>query len=68
MTGFEKLAFYSGLAGMVINIGLNFLWIPLYGINGAAAATACSLFVWNGLQTYFVFRKLKINPTVINFN
>lgn len=65
MTGFEKLAFYSGLAGTIINIGLNFLLIPKYGINGAALATACSLLVWNGLQAYFVFEKLKINPTVI---
>lgn len=30
-----------------INIGLNFWWIPLYGVNGAAAATlACYLVVF----------------------
>lgn len=68
MTGFEKLAFYSGLIGTAINIILNFLLIPPYGINGAAAATAASLLVWNGLQTFFVIRKLEINPTVIKMN
>ncbi len=65
MTGFEKYAFYSGLAGTIINIALNLAWIPNYGINGAAAATAVSLFIWNGLQTFFVFKKLGINPTVL---
>lgn len=68
MTGFEKLAFYSGLAGTIINITLNLVLIPRYGINGAAAATAVSLFAWNGLQTFFVFRKLKINPTVVRMS
>ncbi|MFS4418544.1 flippase [Maribacter sp. 2307ULW6-5] len=28
--------------GMVLNIGLNLLWIPSYGIQGAALATLCS--------------------------
>ncbi len=68
MTGFEKLAFYSGLAGTVINILLNLLLIPEFGINGAAAAPAFSMFVWNGLQTFFIFKKLKINPTVLISN
>ena len=33
---------FSGLSGAVINIILNFVFIPLFGIYGAALATACS--------------------------
>lgn len=66
MTGYEKLAFYAGLTGTIINIALNFLLIPEYGINGAAIATAGSMVVWNGIQTFYVFRKLKINPSVLS--
>jgi O-antigen/teichoic acid export membrane protein len=34
-----------GVAGLV-NIGLNFLWVPKYGGMGAALATSFSYFLW----------------------
>ena len=37
--------FVSGTVGAVINIVLNFLLIPSYGVMGAAIATAISYFV-----------------------
>lgn len=36
---FEKVSLYRTLAGLSINLGLNFLFIPAYGIVGAAVAT-----------------------------
>lgn len=35
-------AFYRSLGGMITNITLNLLWIPQFGIIGAALATLCS--------------------------
>ena len=41
-----------------INVSLNLLLIPRYGLNGAAAATALGSLVWNVLLSYFVYRRL----------
>ena len=40
--GLEIYSFYRALAGLIINVGLNFLIIPLYGAAGAAVATVIS--------------------------
>ena len=40
----------------LVNIGLNFWLIPLYGIMGAAVATLASYFLWNVLKGYFSWR------------
>lgn len=37
-----KIALYRGLTSLIINIFLNFILIPKYGINGAAASTLIS--------------------------
>ena len=37
----------------------NYIFIPIYGINGAAFATALSIFIIN--STRFVFLKIKLN-------
>ncbi|MBW2302065.1 MAG: flippase [Deltaproteobacteria bacterium] len=39
-----KFALLSNVGAGLINIGLNYLWIPLYGIIGAAWATIVSYF------------------------
>ena len=39
----------------VVNIGLNLLFIPRWGMLGAAYATLASYFVWNGLKIYFSY-------------
>jgi O-antigen/teichoic acid export membrane protein len=36
------LSFWRTFSGMALNILLNFLWIPTYGIQGAAFATISS--------------------------
>ncbi len=39
-----------------VNIGLNLLLIPYYGIMGAAVATCVSQLLWNVLKGYFSWR------------
>jgi O-antigen/teichoic acid export membrane protein len=41
----QKLSFYRTAAGAVVNVVLNFLVIPTYGITGAAFTTLISQFV-----------------------
>ena len=47
MTGKEKKARNIIIVASVINLGLNVYFIPIYGIMGAAYATAISTAVWN---------------------
>jgi len=53
----------SCLAGnMLLNILLNLLWIPQYGLLGAAVATAVGTIVTASARILLVYRHLKIHP------
>jgi O-antigen/teichoic acid export membrane protein len=47
MTGKEKKARNIIIIASIINLGLNVYFIPIYGLMGAAFATAISTAVWN---------------------
>jgi len=42
---YEKKYLYRSILGVIVNIGLNFWLINLYGANGAAMATIITLFI-----------------------
>ncbi len=44
----------------------NRIFIPIYGVNGAAFATALSLFIYNLLMLIFVWRKFHLQPFLFN--
>lgn len=50
----QKYSFYRGFIGMIINIVLNYLLIPIYHIEGAAVATLISqlfsAYLFNAMQ------------------
>jgi len=41
------------LISAVVNLGLNFVLVPYWGILGAAVATLVSYIVWNSLKIYY---------------
>jgi O-antigen/teichoic acid export membrane protein len=47
LKGYEKKSLYRNLAGAIVNLILNYIFIPIYGIEGAAYSTLFSLFVSN---------------------
>lgn len=47
------------------NVVLNYPLIKIYGIEGAAVATAISLFVWNAYLCFRVAKRLKVASTVL---
>ena len=54
--GLMKKSFHvSGivLIAALVNIGLNFLFVPQWGMLGAAFATMLSYIVWNFLKAYY---------------
>jgi len=48
-----KKMFYRTLLGAILNVILNFLLIPKYGINGAAIATLLGQFIANYAYDFF---------------
>lgn len=51
--GFAKSSLYRTLLGVVVNISLNLILIPRYGINGSAIATVLSQFMANFIYDIF---------------
>ncbi|MGF1924195.1 MAG: flippase [Bacteroidia bacterium] len=56
--GYTKLAMLRTGMGAIVNIGLNIIWIPKYGIMGAALATVIAYFT----ATFFILFIPKTRP------
>jgi O-antigen/teichoic acid export membrane protein len=61
MSGFERETARGTLVAAILNVTLNLLLIPFWGINGSAAATSISLIIWNILLWQAVRKQLGIN-------
>ncbi|NJL78798.1 MAG: flippase [Richelia sp. SL_2_1] len=64
MTGNEKVAAVGVMISTGINVSLNALLIPRFGIQGAAFATGTSFVVWNTLLMWETRRRLRLHPTI----
>lgn len=65
MTGHHnQCAFVVGCSA-VLNIGLNWIGIPVLGILGAALATAVSMSLWNIWLNRLVVKHLEIDPSIV---
>jgi O-antigen/teichoic acid export membrane protein len=60
MTGAERRARDIVAVSAVLNLGLNVLWIPRFGIVGAAWATTLSTVLWNGWAMAWVWRERRV--------
>lgn len=60
MTNNQIVFQYVMIAAAIINIGLNFILIPKYGITGAAIASATSMSFWNLISVIVAKKKLGI--------
>jgi O-antigen/teichoic acid export membrane protein len=63
MTGHERDAARGVAVAPVLNIVLNALLIPKFGMEGAAAASGLSLVSWNLLMFYWVCKRTGIVST-----
>lgn len=55
--GQAKIHMFVTALIMLVNVGLNLVLIPVYGINGAAFASTCSYFVYGGIYVIFLLKK-----------
>ncbi|MRG85068.1 flippase [Salinibacillus xinjiangensis] len=60
MTGKTKIQLYGNLLAFTLNVSLNYILIPKYGINGAAFASMVTLIFFNILGYILVSRQFKI--------
>jgi len=61
MTGKEKAFQNILLLALVINIILNILLIPKFGIEGAAVASSFSLLLWNLSSVFYIYRRYNVS-------
>lgn len=67
MTGHQSDAAKVLAISAVLNIALNWVLIKVYGINGAAVATAITVVLTNGTFAFLVWKRLKIVALPITF-
>ena len=67
MTGQQNNYMKILIAGSIINVTLNYILIPIYGIKGAAFASVCSLSFWNLTMVYMVKKKFGFSTFYIPF-
>jgi O-antigen/teichoic acid export membrane protein len=67
MTGRAKINLFNALLFCALNIVLNYLFIPKFGINGAAIATASSIAIINFLRLIEVYFLLRIHPYKLSY-
>jgi O-antigen/teichoic acid export membrane protein len=65
--GRTKIIMMTNYIGAGINLGLNLLLIPIYGVNGAAIATGFSLALLYILNFLFAYRVAKIQPFKLSY-
>lgn len=65
MTGHERLIARIVLTSTLLNIALNALLIPIWGIEGAAVATGVSFLFWKGTAMLVVKKKMGISANML---
>lgn len=63
---YYRIVLVLGVALVILMIVLNMLFIPWFGINGAALATFLAIFFYNTIKLFFVYKKFKILPFTAN--
>ncbi len=66
-TGKSSFIMYCTLISAILNIVLNLLLIPLYGMLGAAIASACSFITIEVYMTRKLHKFLAIHPFTVNY-
>jgi O-antigen/teichoic acid export membrane protein len=65
MTGYERDAAMCVGISALLNFILNASFIPRWGLEGAAAATATTIVFWNILLAVLVYKRLGIHSTAL---
>lgn len=64
-TKYYRTVLFLGVLLIFVAIGLNMLFIPLYGIMGSAFATLLSITLYSFAKLFFVIKRLDLYPFTI---
>ncbi len=62
MTEKTRYVFYIVLVGSLINVALNYILVPPYGMEGAAFSTAMTYIITSAMIIFVSYRLTKLNP------
>jgi O-antigen/teichoic acid export membrane protein len=65
MTGHERLTLIGVLVAVGVNVLLNLLLIPRFGMEGAACASAAALITWNVVLAIILRRRVGYCSSVV---
>ena len=65
-TKYYRMVLFFGLILVFLMVVLVMIFVPMYGITGAALATFVSIFVYNTIKLLFVVKKMNLYPFTIN--
>jgi O-antigen/teichoic acid export membrane protein len=57
-----RVSFYTNLVLVIVTITANYLLIPVYGIEGAAIASAFAIFVFNSVKCLYIWKRMDMQP------
>ena len=63
---YYKMVLFLGVLLVFVVVGLNLIFIPKYGINGAALATLIAIGIYSFAKLLFVVLKMKLYPFTKN--
>ena len=66
IANYYKFNLYVSAFLILVLFGLLRFLVPLYGVNGAAAATSIAILVFNTIKFLFVWKKLDMQPFSMN--
>lgn len=68
MTGNERLSAFVLAVTSMLNILLNLIFIPKFGLNGAAVATLVTVIIWNLSLCFLIRKKLSLDSTPLGLS
>ena len=63
---YYRMVLFFGVLLVFLIVVLNIVFIPVYGINGAALATFLAMFIYNSVKLFFVYKKFKFLPFTVH--
>ncbi|MDQ7007966.1 MAG: flippase [Acidobacteriota bacterium] len=66
VTGHQNLNAVVYGSSAALNVLLNILLLPRYGVAGGAAAMTATMILWNVLLVWIVARRLRLHPSIFS--
>lgn len=61
MTGKQRILHKILLFAFFLNVGLNYIFIPIWGMTGSALATGITIVIWHSISIFVIYKKDKIS-------